>query len=99
MGTSMRPRMATPTRTPGAAGRSRVPVLMLHTVGEAVAEAGIRIAAAHRHSVAGAAILATPAAVVGAHGPPARRAGAAVAAAADGVAADFVAVVAVSVGR
>src|SRR5277367_1296319 len=94
MGTSMRPRMATPTRTPGAAGRSPVPVRMLHTVGEAVAEAGIRIAAARRHSVGGAAILATPAAVVGAHGPLARRAGAAAAAAADGVVVDSVVAVA-----
>jgi len=69
---------------------------MLHTVGEAAAEAGTRnlIVADRRHSVAGAATLATPEVAAGVHAPPVRRGGAAVAAAADGAAVDFVVVVA-----
>src|SRR5260370_27314668 len=82
MATSMRQRTATPTRTLGVAGITRVPVLMMRTVGEAAADRSPIVT--HRHSVAGAATLATQGVVGGVHGPPARRAGAAVAAAAAG---------------
>src|SRR5271165_1945730 len=62
--TSMRPRTATPTRTPGAAGRRRV-LLMLHTVMEPAVDRS-STAAAHRHSAAGATTLgATPAGAPG----------------------------------
>ena len=60
MVTGMPPRTATPTRTQGVAGRKRVPLLMLHTVGEAAVDRTIT-AAAHRHSAAGGATqAATP---------------------------------------
>ena len=50
MVTSMPPRTATPTRTQGVAGRKRVPLLMLHTVGEAAVDRTITAAARHRGS-------------------------------------------------
>src|SRR5580692_644941 len=60
MATSMRPRTATPTRTQGVAGRRRVPILMLHTGGEAAVDRTIT-AAAHRRSAGGVATqVATP---------------------------------------
>src|SRR5580692_2565600 len=81
MATSMRPRMAMPTRTPGAAGRARAP-LMRHTVMEAAVDRtitavirAITAAAHHPHSAGGAIILAVSPA--GDPGLPARRAGAA----------------------
>jgi len=79
--TSTRPRTATPTKIPGVAGRSLV-LPMLHTVGEAAVDRTIT-AAVHRHSAAGAAILATPG---GAPSLRAPRAGAAVAVVEDGAA-------------
>src|SRR5580704_10128466 len=60
MATSTRPRTAMPTRTQGVAGRRRVPILMLHTVGEAAVDRTIT-AAAHRRSAGGVATqVATP---------------------------------------
>ena len=94
MVTGMPPRTATPTRTQGVAGRRRVPLLMLHTVGEAAVDRTIT-AAAHRHSAAG---VATQAAIpVGGLDLRVLRAGEAVAA---GVVGAAVAVVAgAAVGR
>ncbi len=89
MATSTRPRTATFTKTPGAAGRA--PILMLRTVGEAAATRTITAATPtitadhHLHSAAGEATdrVATPA---GGPDPRARRAGAAEAVVAGGAA-------------
>src|SRR5271168_4954020 len=91
-GTNTPRRTATPTRTPGAAGRKPAapPTLTLPTVGEA---ATVRTRTAHRHSAASEGTTpVAPAAVAGVHAPPVRRAGAAAVAAADGVAEDFMVV-------
>src|SRR5271170_237279 len=84
MGTGMRPPTATPTRTPGAAGRVRVPTPILHMVGEEAIRTPI--AGAHRHSVAGGATQVILVAEVGVRALLVRRVGAAAEVVAAGVA-------------
>jgi hypothetical protein len=85
---SMRPRTATPTRTPGAVGRMQAGrTRMLHMAGEEVAEARLRnhtAAGVRQRSAAGAATRMAPV-VDGVHAPRVHAAGAAVVVEVDGV--------------